>query len=130
MRTILHIYSYLFHFLLAVFLVGVALVAWLSGTPNFNLDMLPGSGVKLIHYLLYCNLAGLAAVILAITGRLRFLYAIYGIAVFVLTVRGVFFSSYTYDGIDAFKQALWFTLAASVAMLGSLSQVRARKGRR
>ncbi len=129
MRTILHIYSYLFHFLLAMFLLGLALVAKLSGAPNFKLAMLPGSDAKLVSYLLYVNLAALIALFLAIKGRLRFLYALYGMAVFFLTVRGIFFSTYKFKGEDAFKEALWFMLAAFIAMLGSLSQMRTRKRR-
>jgi hypothetical protein len=126
-RMILHIYSYLFHLALALFLAGIAAVAKITDAPNFDLEMLPGSDTRLVNYLFWVNLAGIASVILAFTGKLRWLYPVYGVAVFVLAVRGFFFSSYAYDGMDPFKQVLWFTGGALLAMLGSLSQLRRRK---
>jgi len=126
-RLILHVYSYLFHLGLAVFLAGIAAVAKMTDAPNFDLAMLPGSDSRLVNYLLWLNLAAIGSVILAMTGKLRWLYPIYGIAVFAVAVRGFFFSSYTYEGMDPFKQAMWFTVAALVAMLGSISQLRRRK---
>jgi len=126
-RILLHIYSYLFHLALALFLTGIAVVAKIADAPNFDLAMLPGSDARLVNYLFWVNLAAIVSVILAILGKLRWLYPIYGIAVFALAVRGFFLSPYSFDGMDPFKQAIWFTLGALVAMLGSISQVRRRK---
>ncbi|MBM3814637.1 MAG: hypothetical protein FJW20_23675 [Acidimicrobiia bacterium] len=127
MRMILHIYSYLFHLALALFLAGLALVAKITDAPNFDLAMLPYSDNKLVSYLLWINMAAAAAVLLAMAGKLRWLYPIYGVAVFVLTVRGFFLSAYTFEGREPFEDVLWFTLAALIAMIGSLSQLRKKK---
>jgi hypothetical protein len=111
----------------ALFLFGIALVANLSSAPNFELSFMPWSGDLLVSRLLWINLLGLIAIGLSIAGRIRLLYAIYGIVVFGFAVYGVFFSGHRFDGMDPFKQAIWFLLGALVAMLGSFSQMRARK---
>jgi hypothetical protein len=111
----------------ALFLFGIALVATLSSAPNFELSFMPWSGDLLVSRLLWINLLGLISIGLALAARFRPLYAVYGITVFGFAVYGVFFSGHRFDGMDPFKQAIWFLLGALLAMLGGFSQMRAPK---
>ena len=56
--TIVKIYSYFFHLVLAFFLTGLSLMAFFTGMHNLRLDMLPWTGVALSWWLLGLGLAG------------------------------------------------------------------------
>ncbi len=128
LRFLLHYYSYLFHLLLALFLFAVAFVAWLSGTSNFNLDMIPwASGANLVCFLLIAAPIGILSVVLAYAGRLRVLFALWTLFVLVTVIWGFFLSSYSYSGMDEFHNALWFLAATILAALGGVSQSRSLK---
>ena len=128
LRFLLHSYAYLFHLILAIFLFGVALVGWLSGTGTFDLGMIPwASGTRLIYFLLAVTPIGILSVFLAYSGRLRTLFAVWTLFVLVTAVWGFFLSSYSFYGMEDFQTVLWFVAAVLVAALGGLSQLKPLK---
>ena len=128
---LLRAYSYLYECILALFLLALSLVAILSESHNLNLGMVPWKGQELNYWLLGAGLAGLASVLLAWKGKLRFLFLLYSLAVFVTMIRGYFLGSYAFSGKDEFHMALLLTLGAMVAIFGAWSQFRKKaSGRR
>ena len=70
-KTLLRMFSYLYHGLLALFLLLVSALALGSGAASLHLDMLPWSGATLAWILLAASLFGLIALLLAIAARSR-----------------------------------------------------------
>ena len=128
--ALLRIYSYLYHFVLALFLLGLSLVAILSHSHTLNLGMLPWKGSALTCWLFGAGLLGLLSVLLALAGKLRFLFLLYALAVFGMILRGYFISGYSFSGKDEFRMAIWLTAGALVAIFGAWSQFRKKRGKR
>jgi len=122
--ALVRIYSYLYYLALALLLLGISLVALLSHSNTLNLGMLPWKGAELTYWLLGLGLMGLLAIVLSWIGRLRFLFLLYALAVFVMMVRGYFISGYSFSGKDEFRMAIWMTLGALFAIFGAWSQFR------
>jgi hypothetical protein len=123
--ALFRIYSYLYHLILALFLLGIAGVARFSNS-KLNLGMLPWTGHALLHWLFGAALVGLLSIGLAWVGKLRFLFLLYSLAVFVIMVRGYFLGSYAFSGKDEFRMAIYLTVGALVAIIGAWSQFRKR----
>jgi hypothetical protein len=137
--VLFRIYSYLYHLMLALFLLGIAVVTIVThlqahphegGATNLNLGMLPWKGHTLVHWLLGASLFGLLSIVLAWMGKLRFLFLLYSVAVFGMMVRGYFVGSYVFSGKDEFRMAIWLTVGALVAVVGAWSQSRRKPDRR
>jgi hypothetical protein len=60
-------------------------------------------------------------VILAITGKLRWLFPLWAGFVLVMMFRGFFLSSYSFADAGEFKFDVWLTAGALLAFLVSLS---------
>ncbi len=126
---VLRIISFLFHILLAAFMLAASTLAW-SGGHNLTIEILPWQGAALTWVLLFAGLAGLVIAGLAFKRTLPLLFVLWNLAVLVLLVRGYFFSSYSFGpGGGSLSTALWFVLAALVAMLGSWVQFRSLRRR-
>ena len=108
---ILRLFSYVFHLVLTVFLVGIAIIAATSHQP-LNLRMLPFSGESVVHDVLLLGVIGFLVTILALTNIFRYFFPIWAAAIAYLTVRGYFFSGYVFANPNDFKTALWLTIAA------------------
>jgi hypothetical protein len=128
----LHLYSYLFHLVLTLFLAGIATVAWISGSGTFDLRVIPWwSGQPLVRWVLAASLLGLFSLALAVTGKFRPLFAVWTLLVVAIMVYGFIFSAtYRYQGMDHFKDALGLTAGAVIAFLGGYSQARSRTKKR
>ena len=124
MGVLARVYSYLYHLILALLLLGISLVAILSHSNTLNLGMLPWKGSELTYWLLGAGVVGLLAIALSWIGRLRFLLLLYALAVFVMMVRGYFISGYSFSGKDEFRMAIWMTAGALLAIFGAWSQFR------
>ena len=120
MKALMRFYSYLFHGLFALFMLGISAVAMASGTP-LHLDMLPWTGPTGTHILMGAGLFGIVVLLLALKGTLRFLFFLWSLAVFVMLVKGFFLSPYQFDG--GFKAAALLTLGALLAILGAWFQM-------
>ena len=126
---ILRVFSYLYHLVLCLFLLGVSTVA-ISSSNVLKMPMLPWSGAELNYWLLWGSLAGLVSLILAITGIFRFLFPLWALIVLVLMVNGFLIKPYTFEGTTSFYSVLALIGAALLAFLGSLTLLRPRRPRR
>jgi hypothetical protein len=119
----MRVFSYLFHGLLTLFLLALAVVALSSGQP-LQLEMLPWQGQALTWWLLGAALAGLASVILASCRKWRLLFFLWSLAVLAMLARGFFFSRYYFAGMPELRGALYLTAAAFIAACGAWFQLR------
>jgi len=126
---LLRIYSYLFELALALFLIGLGIVASASGPSDLNLGMLPWEGAAVRRVILILGILGLACVLLA-GSRLRWIFPLWCLFVLVTLIRGFFVSSYTFSGANQFQVAVALTAGALLAFLGSLGVLRGRAVRR
>lgn len=114
----MRIYSYIFHSLLALFALGVSIVACSSGH-ELELGMLPWSGQSTATWLLVLSLFGILTVLLALRGTLRVLFLLWSAAVVVILAKGFFFSPYRFAGVPGFRNALLMTFGALLALAGA-----------
>ena len=122
LKTIVSWLSYLFHFLLALFLLGLGGLGLASGPGSVHLEMLPWSGDRLNYFLVSGALVGLVSVVLAVTGRVRFLFLLWSLAVAVLLTKGYIFSGYRFE-IGGWHRAAYLIAAAWVAAAGAWFQL-------
>ena len=128
LKAVISWLSYLFHFLLALLLLGIAALALASGPQNLHLEMLPWSGQTLNYVLLGGSLFGLLSIALAVMGRLRFLFLLWSLVVAVLLTKGYIFSGYRF-GAGESGRAVYLMAAAWVAVVGAWFQLRSHSGR-
>ena len=125
---ILRVYSYLYHSILCLFLLGISTVATMSNN-TLQLEMLPWKGDDLVQWLLWASLAGIVTIILAVTGIFRYLFSLWALLVVVMLIRGYLLQPYTFEGRDPFYQTLWLIAGALVAFLASLTLFRPKRRR-
>jgi hypothetical protein len=125
---LLRVFAYLFELALSLFLIGLGLVAWASGSNTLVFGTYFWEGVALIRAILILGIVGLACVLLA-GSRLRWIFPLWCLFVLVLMIRGFFLSSYAFRATE-FQFATWLTTAALLAFLGSLTVFGAKRSRR
>jgi len=130
LRAIMRIYSYIFHGLLALLLLGVSIVAMSASTHSVQLEVLPWTGTALIYWLFLSGLFGLISVLLAMRRKLRVLFVLWSLTVVAMVVRGFFLTPYNFGDATGFRNALLFTAAAMLALLGALYTLRTAPARR
>jgi hypothetical protein len=118
LKALLRAYSYIFEGLLALFVLALSLLALSSGN-SLNLKFLPWTGRSLSYWLLVSALAGLLFLLMAMGGKVRALFFLWSLAVFVMLFRGFFLTSYLFSGPVKFKPALCLTLAALFGAVGA-----------
>jgi len=128
LKTVLSWFSYLFHLLLALLLLGFAGIALANGSHSLHLEMLPWSGPTLECILGGGALFDLLSLFLAVTGRLRFLFLLWSVAVAVILTKGYIFSTYRF-GPGEWRYASYLIAAAWVAVAGAWSRLRAQPDR-
>ena len=127
-EMIMKTFSYLFHALLALFLLAVAVVAWASGPSTLKIEVLPFEGPSSSYWLLGCALVGIASVYLAAKRILPVVFLAWSVVVFVMLVRGYFLSGYRFEsGVSSI--ALFLVLGAGVAALAAWFECRRKPGR-
>ena len=125
---LLRVFSYLFHTILSIALLGLGGLAILAGATGMKLQSLPWEGVTLNRWLIGLGLIGLLSVWLAITGKFRPLLALWSICVLVMLVRDVFLTpAMSFSGRSDFNDWLWLTGGAAVALIGSFLVMTRRK---
>jgi hypothetical protein len=127
-KTLLRLFSYLFHGLLALFLIAVSGLALASGAPSLRLDVLPWTGSTLAYVVFAGAALGLVTLLLALGSKWRILFLVWSLAVAVLLVRGYFFSGYRFQE-GGFSTALGLTAGSLLAVLGACFQLFRRPGR-
>lgn len=122
-KALLRFFSYLFHLALGLFLLGVAAVALGTSPESLHLDMLPWTGATLTYVILAGSLLGLGSVLLAISGKIRFLFFLWSLAVAVMLLRGYIFSGYRFSpgGVQLGSELL---AASWLALLGAWFALR------
>ncbi len=121
---VIRIYSLLFHLLFSLFLLGLSIVGYASSGAGLQLGMAPWTDNELVGSLLALGLGGLLFVILAFNGAQRFLYMIWTLVMLYLLVNGYFLTNYRFGGPGEFEFAIYFSLAALLAFLGSILLLR------
>jgi uncharacterized membrane protein YdcZ (DUF606 family) len=116
------IFAYLFHGLLALFLLGVSAVALLSGPETLRLDMLPWTGSTLKYAVFAGSLIGLILVLLSILGKLRPLFFVWTLLVMALMLRGYLLGSYHFAGPDV-RTAVYLMAGSVISVLGGWFQM-------
>lgn len=131
LHALMRAYAYLYHFILAALLAGIALVAYLTGVHNINTGgMTTIAGKDLSQLLLGMGILGMVLVILAILGIARWLFPLYAIGIAILMFRWLFMSPYSFSGGGEFRGAILLFLGAFLAMLFSFLEFRSRRNRR
>lgn len=125
-RAIMRFYSYIFHGLLALFLLGLASLAVFSGVHNLRLEMLPWTGKALTWWLFALALFGLITVVLAMKGILRVLFFVWSAAVLVLMIKGYFLGPYFFRPGE-FSTVLCLHAGAILALIGAWFQLRGQQ---
>jgi hypothetical protein len=125
---LLRIFAYLYELVLSLFLIGLGIVALAGGQHNLRLAMLPWEGADLTRNILILGVAGLVCVLLA-GGRMRWIFPLWCLFVLVMMFRGFFASSYSFEDASHFRFAVAITTGALLALVGSLSVLRARRRR-
>jgi hypothetical protein len=123
-QAILRFYSYVFQLIISLGALGVGLVAAMSENTTFQFEFLPWSGKELQNWLIVLGAIGVASVVLAFKGKLKFLFLAWTMAVTALVARGIFFSSYRFDGEADFQWALAFLVGVLATVLGAWSRAR------
>ncbi|HSM79110.1 MAG TPA: hypothetical protein VLT57_15840 [Bryobacteraceae bacterium] len=127
MRVLLRLYSCLFHFVLGLFLFAIGVVTISGGADNLKLDMLPWTGSTLTMAVVVSGLLGMLISVLALLGRLKFLFPLWAAFVVVMMFRGFLFSPYAFGGADGFHDAIWLTVGALLAFACSWAVFRKPK---
>jgi hypothetical protein len=123
-KALMRAFSYLFHGLLALFLIAVSVLALAStGGRSLQMQVLPWSGVTLSYILFFGAAFGLIALLLALVGKWRVLFFIWALAVACFLVKGYIFSSY-YFGPGGISTAIYLLVASLIALLGAWFQMR------
>jgi hypothetical protein len=90
-----------------------------------KVDMLPWQGAELAHWLIGLGVAGLLSVLLAVTGKVRFLLPLWSIYVLAMLIKGVFLTAaVSFDGRDDFHNWLLLICGAVLALIGSFTLLR------
>lgn len=117
---LLRVYAYAFHLVLALFLIGISSIAMTSGK-DLQLGMLPWQGNILNSATLLLGIVSIVTILMAVTGFVRWLFPIWALVALILMLRGFFLSPYTFPSAGDFRSAIWLSIAAFVAFVGSLT---------
>ena len=128
--AVLRFYSYLYHFVLSLFLFLVSVVVLIGGKHDLQLPILPWTGAPLTYWVFWLSVAGLLLTVLAATGVLRFPFPIWCLFVVVMMIRGFFLSPMYYGNARTLQGAVWLTVGALGAFLSSLMLYKKQDRRR
>jgi hypothetical protein len=118
-KALLRVYSYIFGGLLALFVFAISTMALANHIPP-NFAFLPWSGPTLTYWLLGLSLFGLLTLLLAMGGKMRALFFLWNLGLFVLLFKGLFVSFYAFSGPISFQVAVRLTVGSLLAALGSV----------
>ncbi len=125
---LLRVFCYLFHTILSLALLALGGLAVAAGAEHMKMETLPWQGTQLNNWLIGLGIAGLLSVILAVSGKVRFLLALWSVYVLGILVKGVFLTpSVTFEGQNDFRNWLWLIGGAVLALLGSFSLLGKRR---
>ena len=117
-KALLRAYSYVFGGLLALFVFAISSMALANRIPP-NFAFLPWTGPTLTYWLLGLSLFGVLTLLLALGGKMRALFFLWNLGIFILLFKGLFVSFYSFSGPVSFQVAVRLTVGSLVAALGS-----------
>jgi hypothetical protein len=118
-RTIMRIFSYLYHLILGLFLLVVGSIALFGSNVTLKISMLPWDDPTLTYLVFFGSLLGVVSLLLAIRKKTSLLFRLWTLVVLVAMVYGYFFTRYGFRGADDFRNALLLMLGAVIAAVGS-----------
>jgi hypothetical protein len=121
--AIMRYYSYVFHGLLALFLIAASGTALATGAGSLHLDMLPWTGATLTYIVFFGGLFGLLTVALAILQEMPVLFFVWSLVVALMMIKGFIFSGYGFDP-GGFTTAVELSVGARIAIAGPWLQMR------
>ena len=124
--AIVRYYSYIFHGLLALFLIAVSGMALAVSPGALHLDMLPWTGSTLTYVVFFGGLFGIVTVVLAFLQKLPALFFVWSLVVAILLIKGYVFSCYGFDP-GGFSIAVELTVGSLIAIAGPWFQMRSSK---
>jgi hypothetical protein len=124
----MRIFSYVYHGLLALFLLAISSLALVGGTHTIHIDFLPWQGASLTYWLFFSALFGLITIVLAVKGILRGLFFLWSLVILVVLVKGFFLSPHVFEPGE-WKTAALITLGALVAVAGAWFRLRQARDR-
>ena len=125
-RTILIVFAYLFVLIIAVFVLGVGFMGWLT-EEAVHFKLIPVlEGPALVNTLLGLGIFGLLALVLAWRGGklMRLPMVLCNLVILSLLICAFTRSSYRFDGIDDFWNLVYVTLLSILALAGSWIHLR------
>ena len=125
----MRLYAYVYHFVFALFLLGLSLLA-LTSSNTLKLPVLPWQGEAATQWLLWGSILGLVSIALAVTGIFRYLFPLWALAVLAILVRGYILQPIPFAGVDEFRSAMLLTAGALLAFLASLTVFTMNRRRR
>lgn len=118
-KALLRWFSYLYHGLLALFLLAVSVMALSSGAASLRLEMLPWQGATLAWTLLFTSLIGLASIMRSIRRGRGGLLFLWSLVVAFMLVKGYLFSSYRFAPGTGVATAVYLVLGSCLALIGA-----------
>lgn len=126
--SILRVFSYGYHILLGLLLLGVGAVGKFSEAhTSFSTPVLPGEGDTQVSYALAFGLTALGTVALSVLANFRPPFILWTLAAVVLFFRGFFWAPYYFSDMEDFKFTLWLFGGAVLAFIGTLPAVEKRR---
>jgi len=120
LKTLLRLYSYAFHGLLAFAAAAVAIVSLASNPSTVNFYLLPWQGRPLIYGLIVLALVGALILLMAVRGKMQRLFVGWSVVLLALVMRCFFFSPFSFTPeTGEITSALAAVLAAALAVVGA-----------
>jgi hypothetical protein len=127
---IFRLFAYAYHLILALYLLGISVVA-LSSNNILRMPFLPWSGEALTAWLMGGSILAILSILLAVTGVFRYLFPLWAFAALAVMVRGFILRPYTFEGGKAeFQQIMIIIGLGLLAFLASLTLLRSPKKRK
>ena len=126
-RNVLRVYSYVFEAVLSLMALGAGGLAALSGNASLHIPWLPFDDANVVRWLLILGALGLLCVLLAISGNLRFLLLLFALAACFLLCKGLLLGTYTFNGVEGGRHALYLIGGSLLAVIGAIPMRRARR---
>ena len=118
-KTLLRVFSYLYHGVLALFLLLVSALALASNPASLHLDMLPLRGAPLAWVLLIASLCGLAAVAMALRSARRLPFFLWSLLVAAMLLWGYVLSNFRFAPGVGVHTAVHLVLGSWLALAGA-----------
>ena len=126
-RALMRFYSYLFTLVIAAFLTGLGLVAFISDQHKWKVDSFIWTDKELSTTMVSLGLVAGIAVVLAVMNWFRWLLPLVTLVIFGMMFYGFFWGTWRYTGTEDFQWTIALTAGAAGNFLCSLMEFRRGK---